>query len=100
MTQRNKDRKIEVSKLTGDADGWVFLVSVIENKEKTEHTVSITKDVFERLKAGREPEDLVRDSFIFLLNREPKESILNSFDVLDISKYFSEFEEKIVLKEQ
>ena len=35
------------------------------------------------------------ESFRFLLEREPKESILRSFDLTVISRYFSEYEREI-----
>jgi hypothetical protein len=38
------------------------------------------------------PEDLVRACFEFLLEREPKESILSSFDVSVIGRSFPGFE--------
>jgi hypothetical protein len=37
----------------------------------------------------------VRDCFAFLLEREPTESILSSFDVGVIGRYFPEFERVI-----
>jgi hypothetical protein len=41
------------------------------------------------------PERVVEAAFEFLLDREPKESILGSFDVNVISRYFPEFESDI-----
>jgi hypothetical protein len=37
----------------------------------------------------------VRVSFGFLLEREPKESILPTFDLTVIGRYFSDFEREI-----
>jgi hypothetical protein len=42
-----------------------------------------------------EPEELVRRSFEFLLEREPKESILSRFDLSVINRYFPEYEREI-----
>lgn len=42
-----------------------------------------------------EPSDLVRRSFEFLLAREPKESILRSFELPAIGRYFPEYERSI-----
>lgn len=42
-----------------------------------------------------EPSDLVRRSFEFLLAREPKESILRSFELPVIGRYFPEYERSI-----
>ena len=40
-------------------------------------------------------EDLIRRSFEFLLEREPKEAILRSFDLSVIARYFPEYEAEI-----
>jgi hypothetical protein len=37
------------------------------------------------------PEDLVRESFQFLLEREPREEILSRFELMDIARYFREY---------
>ena len=42
-----------------------------------------------------EPEELIRKSFEFLLEHEPKESILSRFDLTVISRYFPEYEGEI-----
>jgi len=50
----------------------------------------------ERLAPGADdPTDLVRRSFVFLLAREPKESILRTFDLPIISRYFPDYEREI-----
>ena len=52
--------------------------------------------VLERLAPGADdPIDLVRRSFAFLLEREPKESILRSFDLPEIGRYFPDYERSI-----
>jgi hypothetical protein len=38
---------------------------------------------------------LVKESFHFLLEREPKESILRSFDLTVIGRYFPAYERQI-----
>ena len=40
-------------------------------------------------------EELIKKSFEFLLEREPKESILSRFNLRIINQYFPEFEEEI-----
>mgnify|MGYP001109603766 CR=1 FL=1 len=42
-----------------------------------------------------EKEELIHKSFEFLLQREPKESILGRFDLPVIGRYFSEYERTI-----
>jgi hypothetical protein len=73
-----------------------FRVTVREDDSSSEHDVTLSATDYERLGAKhRTPEDFVRACFEFLLEREPKESILARFDVSVISTYFPEFETKI-----
>ena len=73
-----------------------FHVVVRERGSSTEHDVTLSESDFERLGVGRpSPAELVRSCFEFLLERESKESILASFDVSVIGRYFPEFETTI-----
>jgi len=72
-----------------------FRVEVREGGKATEHEVTLSAGDLDRLAGGRAPEAFVRDCFAFLLEREPKESILRSFDVSVIGRYFPEFERRI-----
>jgi hypothetical protein len=49
----------------------------------------------ERLGWRQTPEELIRKSFEFLLEREPKESILERFELSRISDYFPEYEQRL-----
>jgi hypothetical protein len=73
-----------------------FSVRVNDAGSSTEHDVTVPPAYLERLGSGRTPDAFVRDCFVFLLAREPKESILASFDVSVIPRYFPEFERAIV----
>jgi len=46
-----------------------------------------------RLAPGAAAADLVRESFVFLLEREPASSILQRFDLPVIQRYFPEYSE-------
>ena len=47
-----------------------------------------------RLTAGKQkPERLLDAAFRFLLDREPKESILSAFDMRVVRRYFPEFDD-------
>ena len=62
----------------------------------TIHRVNLSDEYTEFLTLGRlTKEELIQFSFRFLLEREPSTSILKSFDLKDISKYFPEFEESV-----
>jgi hypothetical protein len=78
------------------ADGYEFQVIVREHGGETQHRVTLKETDYQRLVAGQAtPEELVAESFRFLLEREPKESILSSFDLTAISRYFPEYERLI-----
>ena len=86
---------IEVQR-TDDGEPYEFQVTVKEGLGKTRHRVTLRQADYERLSGGRaDPETLVTKSFHFLLEREPKESILRSFDLTIISRYFPEYEREI-----
>lgn len=83
---------ITVQKKGKTEKGWKFVVSV----DGDEFEVGLGEGYWQRLTDSREePEELVRRSFEFLLQREPKESILKEFELPVIQKYFPEFEESI-----
>ena len=88
--------EIDVSCITA-ANGWLCQVTVAGHGSESRHSVTLTRADFQRLTAGggETPEGLVRRSFEFLLAREPKESILGSFALTDIGRYFPEFEREI-----
>lgn len=78
------------------ADGWLCQVTVDSNWNTTRHSVTLRRADFQRLaRSGETPEGLVRRSLEFLLTRESKESILPSFDLMDIERYFPGFEREI-----
>jgi hypothetical protein len=59
----------------------------------TSHTVSVTAATLARLAPGAgRPDELVRASFEFLLEREPREAILRTFDLPVIERYFPGYE--------
>jgi len=87
--------EINVSKSDRD-DTYEFQVAVKARGSQTRHQVTLKKDDYERLTGGvASPEELVTESFRFLLEREPKESILRSFDLTVISRYFPAYEREI-----
>lgn len=86
---------IEVRRI-GEGDPLEFQVVVREGTSETRHHVTMTRATCTRLTAGRQtPEDCLEAAFRFLLDREPKESILGRFDVNVIARYFPEFEREL-----
>jgi hypothetical protein len=62
-----------------------FEVVVREGKGETRHHVTMSQEMCQRLTAGKHtPERCLEAAFRFLLDREPKESILRRFDVTAI----------------
>jgi hypothetical protein len=86
---------VEVKK-SDHGDRYEFQVTVRERGGETHHRVTLRKADYERLAGGKaSPEALVTESFRFLLERESKESILGSFDLTVISRYFPKYEREI-----
>ena len=76
-------------------DDTRFEVSV-EDRSTTTHAVTVAPDYAARLTGGRVTTAvLVSRSFDFLLERESNTSILRSFDLSVISRYFPEYEQTI-----
>jgi hypothetical protein len=78
------------------SEGETFRVQVREGAGATEHRVTLKASDFARLASpGETHEAFLRRCFEFLLEREPKESIMSSFDVMVIARYFPEFDSTI-----
>ena len=75
--------------------GEEWLVEVQASPRSTEHRVRVSDADVRRYGHGHLPEELLRASFEFLLEREPNTSILSSFDLPVIGKYFPEYEQEI-----
>jgi hypothetical protein len=89
------DRTIDV-RCGRDDPGWLCLVRVREAAFATEHRVTVAADALERLDPGASgPDRLVRAAFEFLLEHEPASSILRSFDLPVIGRYFPGWEADI-----
>jgi hypothetical protein len=82
---------------TRERDGWRCQVTLTDaDGSQTRHEVEVSPGDLGRYAPGAaDPTELVRRSFAFLLEREPKTSILRSFDLPVIGRYFPEFERTI-----
>ena len=86
---------IEVRCISDD-DPLEFKVVVRDGKGESRHHVTMARKTYEQLTAGKHtPERCLEAALRFLLDREPKESILERFDVTVISRYFPEFEQEL-----
>ena len=83
----------------GKADGgWRCTVLVRDDGTTSTHEVTVSDDDATRLAAALDTGDVERllyETFDFLLEREPKESILSLFDLSVVSRYFPEYEHEI-----
>ena len=79
--------EIQVTKKSAES----FQVEIREGSSKTVHDVTAKEKDVKKYGGEVDPEVLVRASFEFLLEREPKESILGKFDLPVIERYFPEY---------
>ena len=85
----NADVSIDCAQRGND---WLCRVTVREAETETRHEVSVSQADLTRYKTSNTSVvALVSEAFMFLLEREPKESILRSFALSDIERYFPEF---------
>ena len=61
----------------------------------SEHSIQVDRVTLDDLAPGRTPEDLVRASFTFLLEREPPESIMRSFELPIIGRFFADYPDQM-----
>ena len=82
---------VSIKKLSDD----VFEVTVAKTSTTT-HTVSVTDQSLSDLSDSNVTKtQLLEFSFRFLLEREPNTSILSSFDINVISRYFSDYKDEV-----
>jgi hypothetical protein len=94
-TPAKEIKMIQVRRI-GEGDPLEFEVIVGEGKGETRHHVTTSRETCQRLTAGRHtPERCLEAAFRFLLDREPKESVLSRFELTVISRYFPEFEQEL-----
>jgi hypothetical protein len=78
--------------------GWRCAVTIEDGRGTSAHDVTVTTEDATNLAAATDTQDverLVYETTAFLLEREPKESILRSFDITVVSRYFPEYEAEI-----
>lgn len=83
---------IQVEPMGGDS----FRVTVGTGRGATTHLVQADRDALVQLGVGGvPPERVVRESFVFLLEREPATSILREFRLEVIGRYFPEYHDAL-----
>ena len=71
--------------------GAIYDVTVEDSRGSTAHEVTVWPSDVARYAPDATPEELLKASFAFLLEREPKESILRRFELPVIERYFPEY---------
>jgi len=73
-----------------------FRVTVHDGKSETSHQVTVPERLIGELGVAEDDlERVVRESFEFLLEREPASSIMSEFSLEVIARYFPEYEEEL-----
>jgi hypothetical protein len=85
---------VAISVLADPARALTFDVVVRDAGNESRHRVTVDpEDAGRWAKLGAGPSRCVEAAMRFLLDREPKESILYAFDMRVIRRYFPEFDE-------
>lgn len=93
----NGDASVQVT-CAATADGWRCSVDADDGQTAGRHEVTVSSEDAERLAVARDAAGVVRlveETFDFLLDREPRSSILANFDLAVVSRYFAEYESEI-----
>lgn len=92
-----EDYKVQVKKLKENQDLMIFAVGLVSKENTHAFTVEVSVDYYQEISKERcSPEDLVKKSFLFLLDKEPPESILREFELKTIENFFPEYKEKVM----
>ena len=77
-------------------DGPSTFVVEVHGDRTTRHLVEVPPSLLEELGLGSDDgERLVRESFSFLLEREPATSIMSEFSLDVIEQYFPEYRDEL-----
>jgi len=78
------------------AAGWGCTVVLGDDAAATTHEVTVDRAVLGDLAPDATPEELVRVSFEFLLEREPREAIMRSFELPIIGRFFADYRDEML----
>lgn len=76
--------------------GWHCTVTLGDDAGATTHEVTVDREVLEDLAPGATPDELVRVSFEFLLEREPREAIMRQFELPIIGRFFGDYRDEML----
>ncbi len=75
--------------------GWQCTVTLGDDAAATIHEVSVDRETLDDLAPGVPPEELVRASFEFLLEREAREAIMRRFELPIIGRFFGDYRDEM-----
>jgi len=78
--------------------GALYDVTVEDERGSTRHEVTVWPSDVQRYAPGAIPEELIEASFVFLLEREPKEAIMGRFELPVIERYFPDYPGEIAAR--
>ena len=70
---------------------WTCRVVIGDDPGATTHEVTLSPASARDLRGALSPQALVEESIRFLLEREPRESVLPRFEISEIERYFPEY---------
>ena len=84
-------------------DGWRCRVSVADDRGASTHDVGVPRtgphaDAMPPVPTTADVEGLVRETFAFLLEREPRTSILARFELPVVARYFPDYPDAIRIR--
>lgn len=88
--------RIQIKSEQKTPGGWEFIVAIGDDEETLDFNISLDEDYYNEI-TGKQisPDELIKKSFEYLLRRESKHTILKSFNLRQIAKYFPDFEEMV-----
>ncbi|MDP3997352.1 MAG: hypothetical protein U1C49_00955 [Candidatus Andersenbacteria bacterium] len=77
---------------TTSEDPWEFEVTLLEEDTVLgEYTVTMTAQEYDKYASDMEPEEIVKATLKFLLDREDPEMIMDRFRLKDVENYFPDY---------
>ena len=70
-------------------------MTIGDDAAATTHEVSVDRETLDDMAPGVTPEELVRTSFEFLLERESREAIMRSFELPIIGRFFGDYRDEM-----
>jgi hypothetical protein len=73
-------------------------VRIVEGENITHHRVEVPEDLLDDLRIQSDPEDVVRESISFLLERTPAADIGEDISLDEVSRTHSDYAEELRLR--